>query len=101
MQAKIKEKCDTGDLLKTISAAKSFLGDHALLTEATPELENAYDIYNELFKYAKFFNGTSPQCHINFITAARQWDKTLVTSITSATENEIKNLFSEIKEVGG
>ena len=99
MQAKIEEKCDTGDLLKTISAAKSFLGDHALLTEATPELENAYDIYNELFKYAKFFNGTSPQCHINFITAARQWDETLVTSITSAAENEIKNLFSEIKEV--
>lgn len=99
MQAKIEEKCDTGDLLKTISAAKSFLGDHALLTEATPELENAYDIYNELFKYAKYFNGTSPQCHINFITAARQWDETLVTSITSAAENEIKNLFSEIKEV--
>lgn len=99
MQAKIEEKCDTGDLLKTISATKSFLGDHALLTEISPELENAFDIYNEIFRYAKFFNGTSPQYHVNFFTAARQWGETLVANITGTAENEIKNLFPEIREI--
>ncbi len=98
MQAKIEEKCDTGDLLKTISAAKSFLGDHALLTEKTPELENAFEIYEELFKYAKFFNSTSPQCFINFVTAAKTWDETLVASITAAAEREIIAMFPEIKQ---
>ena len=97
MQAKIEEKCDTGDLLKTISATKSFLGDHSLLTERTPQLINAFEIYDELFKYAKYFNTTSPQCYINFVTAARSWDKTLVASIVTAAEREIMSVYPEIK----
>lgn len=97
MQAKTEEKCDTGDLLKTITASKSFFGDHALLTETSPELNNAYEIYTEIFKYSKFFNATSPQCIINYITAARTWDKTLVAGIVSAAESEIPAMFSEIK----
>lgn len=96
-QAKIAEKCDTGDLLKTISAAKSFMGEHELLTESNPELENAYQIFKELFKYARFFNSTSPQCHINFVTAARTWDADLVGKISSAAQNEIVSMFSEVK----
>lgn len=97
MQAKTEEKCEAGDLLKTISAAKSFLTDHSLLTETNAELENAYAIYNEIFKYAKYFNATSPQCFVNFVSAARTWDKTLITSITSAAEQEILSLIPEIK----
>lgn len=96
-QAKTEEKCESGDLLKTISAAKSFLTDHALLTETNAELENAYAIYAKLFKYAKYFNATSPQCFINFVTAARTWDKPLIASITGAAEQEIASLVPEIK----
>ena len=96
-QAKIEEKCDTGALLKTISAAKSFLSDRSLLTDHNPELENAYEIYDELFKYTKFFNKTSPQCHIYFATAARTWDQPLVSKITKNTESEIVALFPEVK----
>lgn len=99
MQAKTEEKCETGDLLKTISATKSFLGDHSLLTEKTPELENAFEIYEELFKYSKFFNSSSPQCYINFVTAAKTWDETLITSITAAAEREIVAMYPEIKHV--
>ena len=97
MQAKTEEKCDTGDLLKSISATKSFLGDHALLTETSSELNNAYEIYTEIFKYSKYFNATSPQCILNYATAARTWDKTLVAGIVSAAESEIPAMFSEIK----
>lgn len=99
MQAKIEEKCDTGDLLKTISAAKSFLGDRSLLNEHSPELINAFEIYDEIFKYSKYFNKLSPQCYINFVTAARSWDETLVSSITSAGKQEILSMFPEIKQV--
>ena len=98
MQAKIEEKCDTGDLLKTISAAKSFLGDHSLLTEHNEQLDNAYEIYNEIFKYSKYFNKTSPQCYVNFVTAARNWDETLVSSITSTGAREILSMIPEIKQ---
>ncbi|MBE7004589.1 MAG: hypothetical protein E7425_09980 [Ruminococcaceae bacterium] len=97
IQAKTEEKCESGDLLKTISATKSFLGDHALLTETSPELNNAYEIYAEIFKYSKYFNATSPQCVIHFVTAARTWDKTLVAGIVSAAEAEIPAMFPEIK----
>lgn len=98
MQAKIEEKCDTGDLLKTISAAKSFLKDHSLLTEHTDQLNNAYEIYNEIFKYSKYFNKTSPQCYVNFVTAARTWDETLISSITSTGAREILSMIPEIKQ---
>ena len=98
MQAKIEEKCDTGDLLKTISAAKSFLGDRSLLTEHSPELINAFEIYDEIFQYSKYFNKTSPQCYINFVTAARSWDETLVSSVTGAGKKEILSMFPEIKQ---
>jgi len=98
MQSKIEEKCDTGDLLKTISATKSFLGDRTLLSEHTPELQNAFEIYDELFKYVKYFNNTSPKCYINFVTAAKTWDKTLVAGITNAAEQELLSLYSEIKQ---
>jgi len=97
MQAKTEEKCEAGDLLKTISATKSFLTDHSLLTETNAELENAYAIYSEIFKYAKYFNATSPQCFVSFVSAARTWDKTLIASITSAAEQEIMSLVPEIK----
>lgn len=99
MQAKIEEKCETGDLLKTISAAKSFMGDHALLIESNPELNNAYEIYGEIFKYAKYFNSSSPHCYINFVTAARTWDENLVASISKNGKHEIISMFPEIKQV--
>lgn len=99
MQAKTEEKCDTGDLLKTITATKSFLGDHSLLIDASPELNNAYEIYTEIFKYSKYFNATSPQCIINYVTAARTWDKTLVDGIVNTGESEIHAMYSEIRSV--
>lgn len=99
MQAKTEEKCDTGDLLKTITATKSFLGDHSLLIDASPELNNAYEIYTEIFKYSKYFNATSPQCIINYVTTARTWDKTLVDGIVNTGESEIPAMYSEIRSV--
>lgn len=80
IQTKTEEKCDTGDLLKTIQATKNFFENFDAITEKNSNVLNAKEIYDELFKYENFRYCTSqsPKCHIYFVTAANEWEKSLV-----------------------
>lgn len=99
IQAKVEEKCDTGDLLKTIRAAKNFINDYEAITEKNDSIRNAKEIYDTLFEYknSKLFPSDSPQCYIYYVTAAKQWDKKLVNSICTDEEKEFYSTNSDIK----
>ncbi|MCM1540509.1 MAG: AIPR family protein [Blautia sp.] len=101
IQTKTEEKCDTGDLLKTIQATKNFLGNFDDITEKNSNILNAKEIYDELFKYENFRYCTSqsPKCHIYFVTAANEWEQTLVDSICKSSEESIESFISDIKNV--
>ena len=62
IQTKTEEKCDTGDLLKTIQATKNFLMDFDAVTEKNENILNAKEIYDALFEYDnyRYCSGKSP-----------------------------------------
>ena len=97
---KIEEKYDSGDILKTINAVKSFLGDRKLLI-SNDQMQNAFEIYDELCQYknSRLFNSVSPKCFVYFVTAARPCEEKLVGDICSSEENSIRLLFPDIKDV--
>ena len=99
IQTKTEEKCDTGDLLKTIQATKNFLVNFDSITEKNDNILNAKDIYEELFKFEnyKFCTSQSPKCHIYYVTAANEWDKKIVNNICATSTKEIINAVSDIK----
>ena len=99
-QTKIEEKYDSGDILKTINAVKSFLGDRKLLV-SNDQMQNAFEIYDELCQYknSRLFNSVSPKCFVYFVTAARPCEEKLVGDICSSEENSIRLLFPDIKDV--
>lgn len=68
IQSKTEEKCETGDLLKTIQATKFFLNDFESVAEKNSNIKNAKEIYDEIFKYDnyKFCTTDSPKCYIYF-----------------------------------
>lgn len=101
IQTKTEEKCDTGDLLKTIQATKNFLGNFEAITEKNSNILNAKEIYDELFKYENFRYCTSqsPKCHIFYVTAANEWDTKLIDDICDSCKKEITSLVSDIKNV--
>lgn len=99
IQTKTEDKCDTGDLLKTIQATKNFLCNFDAITEKNSNILNAKEIYDELFNYDNFryFTSHSPKCHIYYVTVANEWDETIVNNICKTSEEEIKKI-SEIKD---
>lgn len=101
IQTKTEEKCDTGDLLKTIQATKNFFENFDAITEKNSNVLNAKEIYDELFKYENFRYCTSqsPKCHIYFVTAANEWEKSLVDNICKSSGKEITSIISDIKSV--
>lgn len=101
IQTKTEEKCDTGDLLKTIQATKNFFENFDAITEKNSNVLNAKEIYDELFKYENFRYCTSqsPKCHIYFVTAANEWEKSLVDNICQSSGKEITSIISDIKSV--
>lgn len=100
IQTKTEEKCDTGDLLKTIHATKNFLENFDAITEKNSNIINAKEIYDELFKYENFRYCTtqSPKCHIYYVTAANEWDCDLVENICTSCKKDIASI-SDIKDV--
>ena len=100
IQAKVEERYDSGDIYKTINAVKSFLGDRALLSSCD-EMNNAFEIYDELCEYknSRLFNSTSPKCYIYFVTAARPCDEKLIENICRSEEKSIVSQFQDIKNV--
>lgn len=100
IQTKTEEKCDIGDLLKTIQATKNFLKDFAVVTEKNENIINAKEIYDELFKYDNFKYCTtqSPRCHIYYVTAANEWDRNQVETICISAKEEITSSLSDIKD---
>lgn len=101
IQTKTEEKCDIGDLLKTIQATKNFFENFDAITEKNSNVLNAKEIYDELFKYENFRYCTSqsPKCHIYFVTAANEWEKSLVGNICQSSGKEITSIISDIKSV--
>ncbi len=101
IQTKTEEKCDTGDLLKTIQATKHFLNNFDAITEKNSNILNAKEIYDELFDFENYRHCTSqsPKCHIYFVTAANEWDKSLVNNLCTNSANEITSMISDIKSV--
>lgn len=100
IQTKTEEKCDTGDLLKTIQATKNFFEDFNAITEKNSNIINAKEIYDELFDYDNFRYCTSqsPKCHIYYVTTANDWEKNIVDNICSSGEKDLSSL-SDIKNV--
>lgn len=100
IQTKTEEKCDTGDLLKTIQATKNFFEDFNAITEKNSNIINAKEIYDELFDYDNFRYCTSqsPKCHIYYVTTANEWEKNIVDNICSSGEKDLSSL-SDIKNV--
>lgn len=101
IQTKTEEKCDTGDLLKTIQATKNFLENFDAITEKNSNILNAKEIYDELFKYENYRHCTtqSPKCHIYYVTAANEWDRGLVENICTSSKKDITSIASDIKDV--
>lgn len=101
IQTKTEEKCDTGDLLKTIQATKNFLENFAAITEKNSNILNAKEIYDELFKYEnyKLCTSQSPKCHIYYVTAANEWDESLIKNICESNVKDLSSKLSDIKEV--
>ena len=99
IQAKTEEKCDTGDLLKTIRAAKNFLNNFDAITEKNDNIINAKEIYDVLFKYknSKLMPADYPQCFIYYVTASKDWDRKLVQSICESEQNDFYKINSDIK----
>ena len=100
IQTKIEEKYDSGDILKTINAVKSFLGDRRLLVP-NDQVQNAFEIYDELCQYknSRLFNSVSPKCFVYFVTAARPCEEKLVEDICTSEEATIRSLYPDIKAV--
>lgn len=101
IQTKTEEKCDTGNLLKTIQATKNFLENFEAITEKNSNVLNAKEIYDELFKYENFrlCTSQSPKCHIFYVTAANERDGGLVKSICESNEKELSSSMKDIKSV--
>lgn len=101
IQTKTEEKCDTGDLLKTIQATKNFLTNFDAITEKNSNILNAKEIYDELFKYENYRHCTSqsPKCHIYYITAANEWNRKIVEDIQLSSKREVMSIASDIKDV--
>ncbi len=100
IQTKIEEKYDTGNILKTINAVKSFLGDRTLLSNSD-EMKNAFEIYDELCEYknSRLFNTASPKCYVYYVTAARPCEEQLVNDICEAEKKSILATYRDIKNV--
>lgn len=94
IQSKTEEKCDSGDLLKTIQATKKFFEDFDKITEKNENIYNAKEIVDEIFEYDnfKYCLNNSPKCHIYYACAASQWDESLIDDICESNVREIKNL---------
>jgi len=101
IQSKTADKCDSGDLLKTIQATKAFLNESDEYVEMNQNMLNAKEIYKSLFNYRNFqyCTGNSPRCHIYFVTASKEWEKGLISNICSSNEEEIRKTSNDIKEV--
>lgn len=100
IQTKIEERYESGDILKTSNAVKSFFGDRKLLT-TSDEMKNAFEIYDELCKYqnSRLFNSISPKCYIYFVTAGRPCEEKLIVDICDSGRREILSTFPDIKDV--
>lgn len=101
IQTKTEERCESGDLLKTIQATKYFFENFDAITEKNSNILNAKEIYDELFKYENFRYCTSlsPKCHIYYVTAASEWDKALIGGICNSAEKDITSIVSDVKNV--
>lgn len=99
-QTKTEEGYESGAILKTINAVKSFFGDRKLLS-SNEQMQNACEIYDELctYKNSRLFNSVSPKCFVYFVTAASPCEDKLIKNLCSSEESTIRSLFPDIKGI--
>lgn len=99
IQAKTEEKCDTGDLLKTVRATKNFINNFDAIIEKNSNILNAREIYDELFDYQnyRYCTSYSPRCTIYFVNVAQNWDQTLISSICEQEKKDMEKSIDDIK----
>ncbi|MCQ2081354.1 MAG: AIPR family protein [Lachnospiraceae bacterium] len=99
IQTKTEEKCETGDLLKTIQATKTFLEDFDSISEVNSNILNAKEIYDAIFNYEnyRYCTSKSPKCFIYYATVASDWDKKLINTICQSSISEMKTVLKDIK----
>ncbi len=97
IQTKTEEKCDTGDLLKTIQATKNFLVDFDAITEKNSNILNAKEIYDELFKYENYRHCTtgSSAGMVNSLYDASQNIAQSMQTISLSTEKIVENITQQ------
>lgn len=100
IQTKTEERCDTGDLLKTIQATKTFFKDFDSVSEKNSNILNAKEIYDEIFNYDnyRYCTSKSPKCYIYYATVASEWDKKLVNTIYKSSISDMKMVLKDIKD---
>lgn len=99
IQTKIETGYATGDISKTINATKSFFGDRKLLPQGNSSINNAFEIYEELFKYdnSKYLNSHSPECIIYYVTDGKPCEDVVVGNLCTLEQNVCSKLFPDIK----
>jgi len=100
IQTKTEEKIDTGDLLKTIQATKTFFEDFNALTEINSNILNAKEIYDEIFNYDnyRYCTSKSPKCYIYYASVATEWNKQIVDTICKSSVSDMKTVLKDIKD---
>jgi hypothetical protein len=102
IQTKTEDKYDSGSILKTIAAVKSFFGNRNLLKEKNGSINNIIDIFDELLKFenSKFFSKTSPEVYIYYVTSANSCNKdVLIDTICENNKNEMLKSIKDIKNI--
>lgn len=99
IQTKTETDYDTGKILKTINATKSFLSDGNLLPHNSA-IDNAKEIYEELFNFnnSKYLNSCSPQCIIYYVTAGKSCNDPLIIKSSKMEQENCLKLFPDIKQ---
>ena len=73
--------------------------DFDAVTEKNENILNAKEIYDALFEYDnyRYCSGKSPACYIYYVTAAKEWDESLVDSLCRDNEKNMLSSISDIK----
>jgi hypothetical protein len=102
IQTKTEDKYDSGSVLKTIAAVKSFFGNRNLLREKNKSINNIIDIFDELLKFenSKFFSKSSPEVFIYYVTSANSSNKeVLINNICENEKNEMANSIKDVRNI--
>lgn len=97
-QIKTSESYNSGDILKFISAVKSFLT--APINILSEDLQPAKQILDELYKSsnAKYLSSASPNAHLYYITGGPELKDDAIKAIVKQEVDSLKELIGDVKD---